>query len=277
MFPKIKKRTYEILEIAKEGDYVSKIFDIFILSLIFLNIVFIILESVESLYKKYEFFFWLFDVFTVSIFTVEYVLRLWSCTTDERYKEPLKGRIRFALTPMAVIDLLAILPFFLTFLNLDLRILRAIRLFRLLRVLKMGRYFTALRILGNVFIQKKEELIVSIFFVIILLIIASTLMYYIENEAQPDVFSSIPATMWWSIATLTTVGYGDMYPITPLGRLLGGIIAILGIGLFSLPAGIVASGFVEEYQNKNKKKTLLCPHCGKNIYDNKKNIDGQGD
>ncbi len=275
MITKIKKRTYEILEVAKEGDFASKIFDIFIVSLIFLNVIFIILESVESLHKKYEFFFWLFDVFTLSIFSIEYILRLWSCTVDERYKEPLKGRIRFALTPMAMIDLLAILPFFLTFLNLDLRILRTIRLFRLLRLLKMGRYFTALRVLGYVFIQKKEELTVSIFFVIILLIISSTLMFYIENEAQPEVFSSIPATMWWSIATLTTVGYGDIYPITPLGRLLGGIIAILGIGLFSLPAGIVASGFVEEYQNK--KKTLICPHCGKNIYVNKKNINDQGD
>ncbi len=261
----IKKRTHRILEKATKNDLASKIFDIFIITLIILNIIFVIFGTVKSFNVKYFLFFKYFEILSIIIFTIEYILRIWSCTENIRFKNPFLGRLRFIITPMAVIDLISILPFYLPmFIPLDLRILRAFRLFRLFRLFKIGRYSKAMITLGNVINKKKEELIISVLAVIILLIISSSLMYYIENAIQPDKFSSIPESMWWGVATLTTVGYGDIYPITPLGKFFGAIISLLGVGLFALPAGILASGFNEEIQ-KRKNFRITCPYCGKYI------------
>lgn len=163
---------------------------------------------------------------------------------------------------MAIIDLLAILPFYLPFVGVDLRLLRMLRLLRIFRLFKIARYLKALNLMKRVFSKKKEELIIALIFTIFLLLIASTLMYYVENEVQPENFSSIPETMWWGIATLTTVGYGDIYPISGLGQILGGVIAIIGIGLFALPTGILAAGFSEEL-SQVKFKENNCSTCGK--------------
>jgi voltage-gated potassium channel len=265
MSQKFKKRIFEILEIATSGDQPSRIFDIFIVTLISLNIIAVILETVKSLSSRYMLFFRNFEIFSTGIFTIEYISRIWSCTVNARFKNPILGRIRFALTPLLIVDLLSILPFYLPMIiPLDLRFLRALRLARILRMFKMGRYSESLRMFGRVLKVKKEELLLAVFMTLILLIISSSLMYFVENEAQPQVFSSIPNAMWWGVATLTTVGYGDVYPVTPIGKFLGAIIAILGIGMFALPAGILASGFVEEIQ-KRRTKRIICPHCGKNI------------
>lgn len=260
-----KKRLFEILEASSSNDSAGRLFNISIMTLISLNVIAVMLETVQSLSSRYKFLFQIFEIFSVSVFTVEYLLRLWACTCIEKYKNPVTGRIRYALTPMAMVDLLAILPFYLPLLiPFDLRSIRALRLFRLFRMFKMGRYSKALKSLGNVFIERKEEIVIAVFFEIVLLVIASTLIYFVENEAQPEKFSSIPAAMWWGIATLTTVGYGDVYPVTPAGKLLGGIIAFLGISMFALPAGILASGFIEEIK-KTHIKRKVCPHCGKDI------------
>lgn len=181
------------------------------------------------------------------------------------------------LTPLAMIDLFAILPFYLPMIiPLDLRFIRAVRLFRLFRLFKIGRYSKALSLLKKVLKDKKEELILIIFVVFLLLIIFSSLMYFIEKEAQPEAFSSIPEAMWWGIITLTTVGYGDVYPITPLGKILGALIAFLGIGMFALPAGILGSGLVEVVRKKEVNtdksieelgvnKTATCSNINKKI------------
>jgi voltage-gated potassium channel len=265
MTKKIKKRIFEILEIASTGDLASRFFDIFIMTLISLNVVAVILETEKTLSSRYVSFFDSFEIFSVLIFTIEYLLRIWTCTTDKKYQDPIKGRIRFILTPLAIVDLMAILPFYLPMIiTLDLRFIRAVRLFRLVRIFKMGRYSESLRLLENVFKEKKEALLITIFMVFILLVIASSLMYFVENEAQPEVFSSILKAMWWGVATLTTVGYGDIYPVTLIGKILGGAIAILGIGMFALPAGILGSGFVEQIQ-RTRSKSRVCPHCGKDI------------
>lgn len=264
MYQRVKKRTFEILDIASAGDLSSKIFDVFIMTLISLNVIAVILETVEGLSSQYILYFKIFEVFSVVVFTIEYYLRLWSCTADKRFERPVMGRIRFAWTPLALVDLMAILPFYLPMIfPIDLRFIRAVRLFRLFRLFKLGRYSNSLKTLGNVFKAKKEELIITIFAVSILLVFTSSLIYFVEREAQPQAFSSIPSAMWWGVATLTTVGYGDIYPITPIGKFFGAIIAILGIGMFALPAGILASGFAEEMQRRRKRR--ICPHCGKDI------------
>jgi len=166
---------------------------------------------------------------------------------------------------MALIDLFAILPFYLPMLiPVDLRFLRALRLFRLLRLLKMGRYSNAMRVVGSILKRKRPELVVIFVIILVLLIISSSLMYYVENVAQPEKFGSIPETFWWSICTLTTVGYGDVTPVTPFGKVCAGFIALLGIGMFALPAGILASGFEEEMLRKGSTK-LSCPYCGNTV------------
>ena len=262
---KLKKRTYEILELAKPGDRASRIFDFFIISLIILNVIAVILETVGNLSVSYAGFFKTFEIISVIIFSIEYLLRVWSCVVNEKFKAPIKGRIKFILIPLALIDLFAVLPFYLPMLiPIDLRFIRALRLFRLFRLFKLSRYSEGLHLLGRVLKNKKEELFIALFVTFLLLIVSSSLLYYVEHEHQPDVFSSIPAAMWWGIATLTTVGYGDIYPVTTLGKFLGSIISLLGIGLFAMPTGIISAGFVEE-SRKRKKQIRQCPHCGKNI------------
>ncbi len=263
---KLKKRIHDLLEISRRSGDLSWYIDIFIISLILANVIALILETVEPLYLKYGRFFELFEIFSVIFFTVEYILRVWTANYLPDFKKAITGNLRYVLTPLMLIDLLAILPFYLGFLALDLRLLRALRVFRIFRVFKIARYVLALTLIGGVFVKKREELIISFLFVMFLLLVSSTLMYFVENLAQPENFSSIPGTMWWGIATLTTVGYGDIYPITPLGKFLGGMIAIIGIGLFALPAGILSSGFTEAFSKKESIQER-CPSCGKALAD----------
>jgi voltage-gated potassium channel len=264
-YQSLKQKAYHIMNATEEGGLTGPIINSFILLLIIGNIVALILETVEEIASPNIQIFRTFESFSVIIFTIEYLLRLWSITSNPVYQKPAAGRARFALTPLAIIDILAILPFYLPMiLPIDLRFLRALRMVRLFRIFKVVRYTKSFKLMGNVFRSRKEELIITIAMVSLLLIVVSSLMYYIEHDAQPEVFKSILHSMWWGIATLTTIGYGDAFPITPLGKILGGMTAILGIGIFALPAGILGSGFVEELQ-KSKKEKKVCPHCGKEL------------
>jgi voltage-gated potassium channel len=205
-----------------------------------------------------------FEVLSVIVFTVEYLLRLWVAPLAPRFQGAVWGRVRYALTPLALVDLWAVLPFYLPMLiPLDLRFIRALRVLRLIRVMKIGRYSESIQTLGAVLREQKEQLLAALLILLVLIVISSSLIYFVERDAQPEAFSSIPAAMWWSVATLTTVGYGDIYPVTPVGKVLASVIAVLGIGLFALPAGILGSGFVEKY--REKRQPLTCPHCGKNL------------
>jgi voltage-gated potassium channel len=165
------------------------------------------------------------------------------------------------LSPFALIDLLAILPFYIPASALDFRSFRAVRLFRVLRIARLGRYSEAMRLTGRVVTSKRAELLSSAFIMAILMLFASSLMYFAERDAQPENFSSIPAAMWWAVATLSTVGYGDIYPLTAAGKLLASVIALLGIGMFALPTGILGAGFVEEIQRR-REAPRCCPKCG---------------
>lgn len=263
-----KLRVYEILEVAKPEDRASTIFDTFLISLIAVNALALILGTVEEVRIISPIAFRAIEAVSVSIFTLEYLLRVWSCTTDPNYSRPIMGRLSYVLAPLQVIDLLAILPFFIVFFfdlgGLDLRFLRAMRL--LARVGKLSRYSSGVRTLGRVLHAKREELLTVVLVLSILLVLASSLMFFAEKNAQPDKFANIPSAMWWSIITLTTVGYGDVFPVTIPGRIVAGLIAIVGIGLFALPAGILGSGFLEEIQSR-AKAVQICPHCGEEIHE----------
>lgn len=259
----LRKRVDEIVTIAKPGDTLSKAFDIFIVALIALNVAALILQSVKSIDAVCPRLFSIFELVSVIIFTVEYVARLWSCVEKPAYSRPLRGRLRFAVTPLAMIDLLAILPFYLPFTGLDLRFLRILRMMRIFRLAKLGRYSQSLQILSRVMAAKKEQLLCAVFVLVLLVIVAASLLYYAENPVQPETFSSIPASMWCTVATITTVGYGDIFPKTVMGKAMASIIAVLGIGMFALPTGILGAGFVEEVGRN--QKPVQCPHCGKDV------------
>ena len=267
LYRRLKQRIFEILEIPKDGDVPSQVFDVFIVSLICLNVLAIVLESFQGIRSQFEPVLKAFEVFSVIIFTVEYVLRIWTADLKFPDRKPAMARIKYAFSPMALVDLFAILPFYLPmFIKMDLRFIRILRLLRILRLFKIQRYSKSLNIIGKVIRDKRQELLITLFVTGLLILIASTLMYYIENEVQPDKFGNIVESFWWAVATLTTVGYGDVYPLTGWGRLLSGVIALLGIGLVALPTGIISSGFVQELHNKDKKENqTVCPHCGKRI------------
>lgn len=268
-------RLYNVLEGTDEGGMVGKVLNAFIVALIVANVTAVVLATDASLYQTYQSLFDWFEVVSVAVFTLEYTLRLWTAPCNPRFVGA-GGRVRFAASPMAIIDLVAILPFYLPMIiPLDLRILRMLRLLRIFRLFKLYRYSEALRMLERVIKAEKEALVVVGFVLLVLLILTATVMYFVEHTAQPEAISSIPMAMWWAVATLTTVGYGDVYPITPLGKLLGGFIAVLGIGMFALPAGILASAFGDEIRSRHEKKRI-CPHCGRCIDDPLDEGEGQG-
>lgn len=221
----------------------SRLTNLAIMGLILLSIVAIMLETVDSLAVAYQSIFRSFEVFCVVVFTVEYLLRLWSFSPAE--SNEYDRRLDYATSSYMVIDLLAILPFYFGGV-FDLRFLRVVRLFRVFRVLKIARYSESLQTMGAVAQKKKPDLVIAITVTAILMILSSSALYFAEHSAQPDDFSSIPATLWWSVLTLSTVGYGDVVPVTPMGQFFAGITSLLGIGLFGLPASILAAGFIEE-------------------------------
>jgi len=261
---KIKARVFDIIERAKPGDHASKIFDLFIIVLIILNIITVIINSFSGLSSKVQYALKILEIISVILFTIEYGLRIW--TSKLLFPESKYASLKFIFSFMAIIDLLAILPFYIPFLiPYDLRFLRMLRLLRLLRIYKLNRYSNAMNVILKVLKNEKEKLLTTIFVTSILILFASSIMYYVENEAQPDKFPNILESVWWAVATLTTVGYGDVYPITVLGKILSGIIAILGIGLVALPTGIISSGFISEVSTQKNKTVNTCPHCGKRI------------
>ncbi len=253
---------------------VNAFFGFLIIFIIILNVISIIAESFEVFEKTYRNELYLLELFSVIVFSFEYIARL--VTSDMRRPELTKPKAasNFVLSPMAIIDLLAIAPFFIEILfsalNIDLRSVRALRLLRLLRLFKLGRYSKSIQMMADVTKEKAPELGVALFVTGILLTIASVLMYYLEHDVQPEAFPNILATFWWAICTLTTVGYGDVFPVTGWGQLVGGVIAVLGIGMVALPTGIISSAFVDkmndEKESKAEKNPLnYCPHCGERL------------
>ncbi|GGK75070.1 ion transporter [Amphritea balenae] len=248
----LRKRTYEILDIGKKQDKIGRIIDIFLILLISLNVLSVILETLPSLNEQQRYYFQLFEIISVIIFTVEYLARVWSAIEEQdlKYHHPFWGRIIYMLTPMAMIDLIVILPFYLSmFVGVDLRFMRVLRL---LRVFKLTRYSSSMSLLLQVLHRESRSIGAALFVLFMMIIVASSLTYFAEHDAQPDVFSSIPAAMWWAIVTMTTVGYGDVIPATVMGKVLASMISIMSLGIVALPAGLLASGFSEALRQRRR-------------------------
>lgn len=254
----LRSRVARTLELpSAPDDKLGRASDLFITTLIVLNVTAVVLETVPSIHTPYRPWFLGFEMLSLALFSLEYAGRLWTAVEDPQFSHPVKGRLRWMTTPYAVIDLLAILPALLFVVDL-----RFVRVLRLLRLLKLGRYSRSMQVLGRVMHKRREELVMSLFLVMMALLLVSSFVYYAEREVQPEAFGSIPAAFWWGINALTTVGYGDVAPVTLVGRTLGGVAALLGVGLIALPVGILASGFVEEMRQADQAAPMLCPHCG---------------
>ncbi len=249
MMALLKTRIFEIIESPEPGDWEGRWFDRFMIVLILANVFAVVLETVAELALAYGDFFLGFEVFSVTIFTIEYLSRLWVCTEDKTGGgHPIIVRLKYALTPGALIDLVAFLPFYLSmFLTIDLRFMR---IFRLMRLLKLTRYSPALESFATVIKSESRTLGAAMLVMAILLVFAASFVYLLEKKTQPEAFASIPHSMWWALATLTTVGYGDVTPATLGGKLFGAVIMVLGIGMFALPTGILATGFSREIRKR---------------------------
>lgn len=254
LYYELRNQVYNVIENQSYQTPFSKFFDKFLIVLILLNVSAVIAESVDAIYFPNQQLFYIFEQFSIVIFSFEYLLRLWSIVEEEPEEDPTmpnwKRRITWMKTPGAIIDFISIAPAYVNFfVTVDLRFLRVLRLFRLL---KLTRYFAAMRILLIVMSKEKESFKAVIFILLILIVTAASGIYVVENRAQPEVFESIPKSMWWAVVTLTTVGYGDVIPVTTLGKFLGAVITILGVGLAALPAGILASGLASELEQRRE-------------------------
>jgi voltage-gated potassium channel len=257
-----RRRVYHALEVEEDDIGLDRAINIGLMTLIIVNVAAVILETVPEFHSRFDLAFDALEAVSVGIFTLEYALRVWSCVEHPTNRGGFRGRMRFMITPLALVDLAAVVPAYLPgdpF--LDLRYARIVRLIRMLRLLKLGRYSRTVRTFARVAKARSADLGLIFVFLILLLVLASSSMFFVEHRAQPDVFTSIPASMWWAIETLTTVGYGDMVPITPMGKLLGALIAVIGIGFFALPTGVLAASFAEELTHSRLAKAT-CPHCG---------------
>ena len=250
----IRRQVFDIIQPDDGTSLLSRIFDWMITGLILASVI-IVFAATFDLPKGVLRALLLIEGVASVVFTVEYALRI--LTADFLYPESgtIKARIKYVFSPMALVDLVAILPFWLPMLLPGTMLgLRALRLVRLLRIFKLNRYFDAIKSLGEVIVLKKRELLGSLFFVSILMLISSLLMYSAEHEAQPEVFRNAFSGLWWAVATLTTVGYGDIYPVTALGRLLGAFIAFSGLAAVAIPTGIISSGLMEALSRGREPK-----------------------
>lgn len=329
----IKRRVFEILFQEKEKDLPATIFFVFIMGLIFLNITMGIIETDEHSrvqintqlgFEDYatdldddgntvkkgghphgngvtDTFFQWFELISVIIFSIEYLLRLWSCTSSERYRGLFAGRLKLAREPLLLVDLIAIAPFYIQLVMpfADLRFVRILRLMRIFRMFRSEGLRASFELLVNVVRLRLKELSMALVIVALLVVLSASLMYSLEHEVNEN-FHSVPQAMWWAIITVTTIGYGDAFPITTEGKVLGGFIAFLGVCVFALPVGIIGAGFVDEVQKRAEKREedeqlleqakdgdkpdgddkppadsatspaatlpgVACPHCGKSI------------
>lgn len=275
MYHATKKKIHGLLHPEIVGDkHWDKIINVFIITLIILNVIAVILETVPSMHDEQHeiIFFKYFDLISVIIFSIEYILRVWSSNHEEKYKHSVWGRLKYMVSPGALIDLVAIAPSILAHFigvgRIDLREIRILRLLRILRLFRLTAYTQSTQMIINVFKKRAKELAISFVLVTFLIIIASCIMYFAEHltpTEKTSQFKSIPHTLWWAVVTLTTTGYGDMYPLTNIGKLMASIIMLVGVAFFAIPAGILSAGFLEEFRKTKVRKTHRCPSCGELI------------
>jgi len=250
--PTLRQITYSVLEEGQLEGWFSRIVEALLIALIVSNVIAVTLETVPSIYAKYRVLFADFEDFTVGAFTIEYFVRLWSSVEDPRIgsRGPVNGRLAFAMRPMMAIDFLSFAPTYVNILLGGIIDLRVLRIFRLLRLLKIARYSQAMPALLGVLYAERRALFGAIILLLCVMCVSGEMMHLTEGTVQPRTLGTLPDAMYWAITTLTTVGYGDVVPVTPLGKVIAGVTMVIGLALFALPIGILATGFVNDLHRR---------------------------
>ncbi|MBO7472688.1 MAG: ion transporter [Ruminococcus sp.] len=242
----LKRRIFDIIQIGNKDDFISRSFDWFIVTIIILNILTVFLDTFEEL-AGLRSFFRTIEAVTVAVFCVEYILRIWTADMLYPEKKGIKAQLRFLHSFDGIVDLLTILPFF--FLD-GFIVFRMLRVVRILHLFRVNVHYDSFHVITSVLVEKKNQIFSSVFIIIVLMLASSLGIYSAEHEAQPEAFSNAFSGIWWSVSTLLTVGYGDIYPITVIGKIMAILIAFLGVGVVAIPTGIISAGFVEQYTKK---------------------------
>ncbi len=254
----IEKSLYYLINEDDSSNVLSKSFNYFLMFLIILSVGEMALETDDNIYIPYKKYFDAFDFFTVMVFSTEYIIRILTAHLADpnysKHQSRAKSIKHYIFSFGGIVDLVSIIPYYLTFTSIDLRVLRSIRLLRFFRVFKIARYNSSIDLIIAVIREKRSELSVVMGLIIIVMIIASFMMYYAEQDTNKEMFPNVLSCFWWSIVTLTTIGYGDVYPVTFIGKIVGALMAILGIGLVAMPTGIISAGFLEKINEKAKEK-----------------------
>jgi voltage-gated potassium channel len=247
----LRRKVYQVLEGDSDDQPAARTLNYFLFALIIGNVVALVLGSEAYIAARYGPWLNAFEWVSVVLFTLEYAARIWVAIERPRYRRPLLGRLRYMLTPLALVDLVAILPFYLAFVfPVDLRFMRVFRLFL---IFKLGRYHASMSLLARVVRNESGPIAAALFVLGMLLVVAASFGYLAEHEAQPEAFANMFDAMWWAVVTMTTVGYGDIVPVTPLGKMIGAVIAVIGLGMVALPAGLLASGFSEQLHHRRRE------------------------
>ena len=248
-----RKRLFDIVEIGNMSDEVSRGFDYLIVITIILNIIAMFLETFESM-QKYNTALFVVEVVTTAIFIVEYILRIY--TADFLYPELSRGKaiLKFVTSFEGIVELLTIIPAF--FLS-GFAVFRMLRVVRILRLFRVNAYMDSFSVIASVIVEKKNQILSSVFIVIVLMLASSLCMYSVEHEAQPEYFKNAFSGIWWSMSTLLTIGYGDISPVTTLGRAMAIVISFLGVGAVAIPTGIISAGFVEQYTQAQQSTSMI--------------------
>ncbi len=244
-----KRRIFDIIQIGNREDIPSRVFDVCLVVVILLNILTMFLETFEEL-AQWRGTFETIELITVILFCVEYILRIW--TAEYLYPGESRGRAiwRFLWSYDGVIDLLTILPFFFLSGFVVFRMLRVVRIFHLFRI---NNQYDSFNVIKSVLYEKRNQIASSVFIILTLMLASSLFMYSVEHEAQPENFRNALSGIWWSVSTMLTVGYGDIYPVTVLGRAMAIVITFLGVGVVAIPTGIISAGFVEQYSKMQQE------------------------
>ncbi len=273
---KIKRRIFQIIQVGETKDFISRSFDFILIFFILLNVIIMIAET-YAIPQELLGMFNIIERVSVTFFTIEYLLRLWTSDLLYRRRRRLESLADFAFSPFGIIDLLAILPYYLPELFPSGMIaLRALRAVRILRLFRINKYYDSLAVIALIVKKKRGQLMSSLFIIIVMMLASALTMYSVEHEAQPAVFDNACTSIWFVVSNISTIGFGDIYPITFLGRALSILITFLGIGLVAIPTGIISAGFVEqisiakraeEHERKRKQaeEKHYCPYCGKKL------------
>ena len=251
----LKKKVFTVIQIGDKSDILSRSFDVFITVVILANILALFmstfpeLDRLSSLFRTTEYI-------TVGIFIIEYILRLWTAEFLFAHQGKVKAAFSFAVTPDGIIELLTILPFFFLSGFVVFRMLRVVRIFQLFRI---NASFDSFNAITSVLYKKRNQILSSLFIILILMLASSLFMYSFEHEAQPENFRNAFSGIWWAVSTMLTIGYGDIYPITVLGKVCAIVISILGVGVVAIPTGIISAGFVEQYARLQRTQESIEP------------------